>query len=89
MKIFNVNVDDFAMVLQQCKGQVVMVTEEGDRLVSNSVLSALIGLSHILHVASIQELEFECELPEDGARILSFLMQHMSDQEDADLGMKI
>lgn len=81
MKLFNVDVEEFTKVLGQCEGQVVMVTEDGDRLVTNSMLSALVGLSQILKVASIKEVEFECEKPQDGARVLSYLMTHMKGEE--------
>ncbi len=76
MKVFNVDVEEFARMIQQCKGQVVIITEDGDRLVTNSMLSALVGYSNILKVASMKEIEFECELPEDRVRVLDFMMRH-------------
>lgn len=78
MKVFNVDVEEFAKMIQQCKGQVVIITEDGDRLVTNSMLSALVGYSNILKVASMKEIEFECELPEDRVRVLDFMMRHRS-----------
>ena len=81
MKLFDVDVDNFTKVLGQCEGQVVMITEDGDRLVTNSMLSALVGLSQILKVASLKEVEFEFEKPQDGARVLNYLMKHMKSEE--------
>jgi hypothetical protein len=66
MKVFNVDVEAFAQMIQQCKGQVVIITEDGDRLVTNSMLSALVGYSNILKVASVKEIEFECESGRSG-----------------------
>lgn len=80
MKVFNVDVEEFAKMIQQCKGQVVIITEDGDRLVTNSMLSALVGYSNILKVASMKEIEFECELPEDRVRVLDFMMRHRSSE---------
>ena len=76
MKVFNVDVEAFSKMIQQCRGQVVIITEDGDRLVTNSMLSALVGYASILKVASMKEIEFECELPEDRVRVLDFMMRH-------------
>ncbi|NLC84639.1 MAG: hypothetical protein GX749_06145 [Ruminococcaceae bacterium] len=79
MKVFNVDVEEFSMMIQQCKGKVTIITEDGDRLVTNSMLSALVGYAEILKVGSMKEIEFECELPEDRVRVLDFMMRHRSD----------
>ncbi|MDD2534191.1 MAG: hypothetical protein PHC86_05775 [Eubacteriales bacterium] len=76
MKVFNVDVDSFAKLIQSCKGTVVIVTEDGDRIVTNSMLSALIGFAKVLEVASLKEIEFECENPEDRVRVVEFMMKY-------------
>ncbi len=76
MKVFNVDVESFSKLIQSCKGTVVMVTEDGDRIVTNSMLSALVGFSKILEVASLKEIEFECEDPEDRIRVVEFMMKY-------------
>lgn len=78
MKVFNVDVESFSKLIQSCKGTVVMVTEDGDRIVTNSMLSALVGFSKILEVASLKEIEFECEDPEDRIRVVEFMMKYRS-----------
>ena len=78
MKVFNVDVESFSKLIQSCKGTVVMVTEDGDRIVTNSMLSALVGFSKILEVASLKEIEFECEEPEDRIRVVEFMMKYRS-----------
>jgi hypothetical protein len=83
MKVFNVDVEAFAQMIQQCKGQVVIITEDGDRLVTNSMLSALVGYSNILKVASVKEIEFECENPEDRVRVLDFMMRHRTTEAES------
>lgn len=78
MKVFNVDVESFSKLIQSCKGTVVMVTEDGDRIVTNSMLSALVGFSKILEVASLKEIEFECEDPQDRIRVVDFMMKYRS-----------
>lgn len=78
MKVFNVDVESFSKLIQSCQGTVVMVTEDGDRIVTNSMLSALVGFSKILEVASLKEIEFECEDPQDRIRVVDFMMKYRS-----------
>ncbi len=80
MKLFNVDVEAFQQLIASCKGTVTMITEDGDRLVTNSMLSALVGFSAILSVAEAKEIEIECDDPEDRAKVLEFMMQYRSDK---------
>jgi hypothetical protein len=66
-------INEFAELLNTCQGKVFFVTEEGDRLVADSMLSALVGFATIFTVASKVGLKIECELDEDKRRILEFL----------------
>lgn len=81
MKVFNVDVESFAKLIQECKGTVTIITEEGDRLVTNSLLSALVGFATVLKVATMKEIEFECEYPEDRVRVLDFMMRYRAPEE--------
>jgi hypothetical protein len=81
MKVFNVDVNAFQKLIQSCKGTVTIVTEDGDRIVTNSMLSALIGFAKVLEVASLKEIEFECEDPEDRVRVLDFMMKYRSPEK--------
>lgn len=76
MKLYNVDVEAFQNLIQSCKGPVTLVTEDGDRLVTNSMLSALVGFSAILSVAEAKEIDIECEYPEDRKKVLDFMMQY-------------
>lgn len=80
MKLFNVDVEAFQKLIASCKGTVTLVTEDGDRLVTNSMLSALVGFSAILSVAEAKEIEIECDDPEDRAKVLEFMMQYRHDK---------
>ncbi len=79
MKLFNVDVEAFQKLIASCKGTVTLVTEDGDRLVTNSMLSALVGFSAILSVAEAREIEIECDDPEDRAKVLEFMMHYRKD----------
>lgn len=80
MKLYNVDAEAFAKLIGSCHGKVVLVTEDGDRLVTNSLLSALVGFSAFLSVAEAKEIEIECDNPEDKKRVLEFMMNYRMDQ---------
>jgi len=69
-------VDEFAKLINDCQGEVAFVTQEGDRLVANSMLSALVGLSTLLSVAQTLDMRIECEKPEDNERMINFMKRH-------------
>lgn len=68
--------EEFSRIMRDCKGKVTFVTEEGDRLVADSMLSALVGLANLLTIAEEIALHVECELPEDYQRIIGFMKKY-------------
>lgn len=66
-------VEAFTQLIGACKGRVVLRTRDGDKLVADSMLSALIGFKTLLDMADQIQLTFECELKEDEDRIKAFL----------------
>ncbi|MBP8989351.1 MAG: polya polymerase [Clostridia bacterium] len=68
--------EEFSRIMRECKGKVIFVTEEGDRLVADSMLSALVGLSNLLSMADEFSMHVECEYPEDCDRILNFMKKY-------------
>ena len=76
MKLYNVDVEAFAQMIQKCKGKVVLITEDGDRLVTNSMLSALVGFAPFLKVAEAKEINIECEYPEDKELVINFMINY-------------
>jgi hypothetical protein len=77
MKIDKVtDVEGFFQVVDSCKGEVELVTGEGDRLNLKSKLCQLISLSNIFPMASeIPNLEVVAHEPEDMQKIAEFLFQ--------------
>jgi len=71
---------EFSRIMRECRGKVTFVTEEGDRLVADSMLSALVGLSTLLTIAEEVSLHVDCEYPEDCERIMVFMTKHRLDK---------
>lgn len=71
---------EFSRIMRECRGKVTFVTEEGDRLVADSMLSALVGLSTLLTIAEEVSLHVDCEYTEDCERIMVFMTKHRLDK---------
>ena len=72
ISLHNINVPEFLKVLDQCKGDVFLVTEEGDRLNLRSKLCQLVGLNKLIEGGSIAEASIVCDNPEDETRLFRF-----------------
>jgi hypothetical protein len=72
ISLHNINVPNFLKVLDQCVGDVFLVTEEGDRLNLRSKLCQLVGLTRLIEGGSIAEASVLCELQEDETRLFRF-----------------
>ncbi|MBQ3108913.1 MAG: polya polymerase [Clostridia bacterium] len=76
MRITNItNPQRFFEVLNQCKGRVELVTNEGDRLNLKSTLCQYIALTQMFKEARIDDVELIVSEPEDVARLLEFLVR--------------
>lgn len=76
MKIKNItDVNRFFEVLDQCKGRVELVTNEGDRLNLKSKLSQYVALSSLFSEAKIDEIELIASEPEDVSLLLQYLIK--------------
>ena len=68
----DIDLKEFNEVLAACKGDVFMVTPEGDRLNLKSRLCQLIGFTKLIEGGSIAEAKLECSDPEDQRRPVSY-----------------
>lgn len=76
MRITNIsNPQRFFEVLNECKGRVELVTNEGDRLNLKSTLCQYIALTQMFKEARIDDVELIVSEPEDVARLLEFLVR--------------
>ncbi|WP_249317710.1 hypothetical protein [Yeguia hominis] len=63
---------EFIKALDNCKGQVFLVTDEGDRINMKSQLCRMIGIHHIIAGGKFSGGKLECENPEDASLLFRF-----------------
>lgn len=74
MKLSNIkNVKGFLDVVESCKGEVVLCSDDGDRLNLKSKLTHFILLSELFDNPEIKEMNISVSDPEDTARIMKFI----------------
>lgn len=69
------NLDDFFTVVDQCTGQVHVVSPEGDDIVLNSKISRIVLALVPKDELRDLQLEIRCENEEDTMRIVNYLMR--------------
>lgn len=70
--LHNVDFDDLISVIDSCKGNVYLETEDGDSLNLKSKLSQMLGISTILSSTEISEAWVRCENPDDESKLFRF-----------------
>lgn len=68
----NIDASKFLTVLDTCKGNVYLVTREGDHLNLKSKLCQLIGLTQLIEGGRIAEAYILCDNPEDESKLFRF-----------------
>ncbi|MDW7657157.1 MAG: hypothetical protein SCM11_08280 [Bacillota bacterium] len=61
----DIDVRAFVKALDQCKGNVLLVTSENDRFNLKSKLSQLAGIMNLIEGGKLVEAKIICENPED------------------------
>ncbi len=74
LNIQNMDLTAFTTALDRCKGQVWIVSEEGDKINLKSKLSQLVGISNIIKGATLTDVDIICEFKEDELILIDFLM---------------
>ncbi|MBW7573108.1 hypothetical protein [Caproiciproducens faecalis] len=72
LQLHDVDVPAFLKVLDQCEGNVFLVSREGDHLNLKSKLSQLVGLTQLIEGGKIAEAFIVCEKPEDESKLFRF-----------------
>ena len=72
LELHKVNFEKFLEAIDQCKGNVYLVTDEGDRLNLKSKLCQLIGIAQILQGGMVNEAKIVCDDPEDESLLFRF-----------------
>ncbi len=72
IQLHNINFEDFIKVIDECKGDVYLETNDGDVLNLKSKLCQMIGLSTILNSTEVTEATLRCTNPEDETMLFRF-----------------
>ena len=72
MEIHNFDVAKFAEIIDSCKGDVLLVTPEGDSLNLKSKLCQLIGLTSLIEGGKVAQASIKCQYAEDEAMLFRF-----------------
>ncbi len=72
MEMQNFDLKQFTEVLDNCEGNVYMVTDEGDRLNLKSTLCQLIGFAKLIEGGTISKASVECDNDEDRKKLQRF-----------------
>lgn len=74
MKVKNVkDVEKLFKVIDECKGKVELVTNEGDRLNLKSKLTQYVALANVFADRTIGEMELIAHEPEDVQKLVMFM----------------
>ena len=68
----NIDFQKFMQAIDQCKGDVFLVTDEGDKLNLKSKLCQVIGIARLIEGGKISEAKIVCENPEDDSLLFRF-----------------
>ncbi|MBE6892128.1 MAG: hypothetical protein E7481_08920 [Ruminococcaceae bacterium] len=72
VELHKIDFKKFLEAIDQCKGDVFLVTEDGDKLNLKSKLCQVIGLTKIIEGGMISEAKIVCENPEDDSLLFRF-----------------
>lgn len=68
----NIDVNEFLQLIDACKGNIYLVTEEGDKLNLKSKLCQLIGISRIIDGGIINGASLVCDSVADEGVLLRY-----------------
>ena len=72
IQMHKIDVQEFMEAVDRCKGNVYLVTRDGDRLNLKSKLCQLLGITNIIEGGQINEATVICELPEDETMLFRY-----------------
>ena len=76
MKINNITlVNEFLQIVRECKGNVYLTSNEGDKFNLKSAMSQYVAMGALIGQKG-DELELWCEEKEDEAKFMKFLQEH-------------
>ena len=72
LEMHDIDVPKFLELLENCQGNVWLITREGDRLNLKSKLCQLVGLTRLIEGGKIAEAFIQCENEEDESKMFRF-----------------
>ena len=72
LEMHDIDVPKFLELLENCQGNVWLITREGDRLNLKSKLCQLVGLTRLIEGGKIAEAFIQCENKEDESKMFRF-----------------
>lgn len=72
LQLHDVDVPEFLKLLDECEGNVYLVSREGDHLNLKSKLCQLVGLTQLIEGGKIAEAFIVCENPDDERKLFRF-----------------
>ena len=80
--LYDIDVPGFLKVLDTCRGNVYLMTREGDKLNLKSKLCQLVGLTKLIEGGKIAEAFVMCDNEEDERKMFRFNLFKDEDTED-------
>lgn len=74
VSVHDVDVQALIKVIDTCKGDVYLVTAEGDRLNLKSKLCQMVGLTSLIQGGTIAEATLFCTNAEDDSKLFRFAL---------------
>jgi hypothetical protein len=72
LELHDINVPKFLELLDNCKGNVYLVSDEGDKLNLKSKLCQLVGLTKLIEGGKIASCYISCDNPDDESMLFRF-----------------
>ena len=72
INMHNIDFNDFCATIDKCKGNVYLITDDGNKLNLKSKLCQLLGLAKILDCTKVTEANLVCENIEDETLLFRF-----------------
>ena len=82
IELHDVDVPTFLDLLDRCKGDVYLISDEGDKLNLKSKLCQLVGLTRLIEGGKIASCYIQCEDPEDESMLFWFNLYGKKGEDD-------
>jgi len=70
----NIDLHDLCTLIDRCKGDVYLLTGDGNRLNLKSKLCQIVGLTNLMENATVSEARLWCSDLEDDSMIFRFML---------------